>query len=235
MSLVVKEKEWNFITDGPQIVAAYNSASHSPYVKRLTGSATIALAAGGISIALDATNEAQIAPFYFNDLLQFDIDDVLQFEFMMSQSVALGSNARWFAGLASAYNAAPDSLTAMIGFISAGSSAVLVESDDGTNDNDDKATGETLATVKKRFKIDLQNGLGYHTPPTRGVGGKGNIQFYMSKGQDLALAPVGRAQRFNAENYTAGLQPYFQLLKASSTDVGSLLLEWAKITYRARV
>ena len=42
---------------------------------------------------------------------------------------------------------------------SASTSAVVVETDDTVTDNDDKATGETLAGVYKTFLIDFSQGL----------------------------------------------------------------------------
>jgi hypothetical protein len=227
-------KHWNFVDEGPGIVSAYNSAGHSPWVKRITGSATIAAVAGGIQLAMDATSEVQVAALYHNDLLNYDIDDVEAFGFVMSASVALGAASRFAAGLGSAYNATPDSVAANAWFIQAGSSTVLCESDDGTNDTDDKSTGQTLATVKKRFEIDFKSGLGGPTVTGTQLGGKGNVKFSMSAGRDLAMAKVCTGTRFNMENYASGLQPIFQLQKTSGTNVGSLLIESCWITYRNR-
>jgi len=225
---------WDFALEGPQVVAAYNSPGESAWVKRITGAATIAKTTGGIAVAMDATLEVQNAAFYHTDILNFDIDDLLGIRVRASASVAIGAASRWFIGMGSAYNAAPDSLAAMVGFIADASSAVKVESDDGTNDKDDIATGETLTTTVKEFYIDFCNGQGTHNPPSRGVGGKGNVLFSMSKGRDLALSPVARGTKFDMSNYSSGLQPYVQLLKASGTNVGTLLLRSFEVWYRDR-
>lgn len=234
MSKKVVERHWNFVDEGPGVVSAYNSAGHSPWVKRITGSATCALAATGMTLALDATSEAQIVAFYTNDLLFYDIDDILAMGFVMQASVALGANARFACGLASAYNATADSVAANAWFIGAGSSAVLCESDDGTNDYDDKATGQTLAAAFKRFEIDFSSGLGGPTVTGTQVGGKGNVKFSMSTGRDNAMQKVATGTRFNMENYSSGLQPYFMLQKSSSTNLGSLIIRSAWIRYRER-
>jgi hypothetical protein len=234
MSKKVVEKHWNFIDEGPGVVSAYNSAGNSPWVKRVTGSATCALAATGITLALDATNEAQITNLYFNDLLVYDIDDVMAFGFVAQASVALGANARFAMGLGSAYNATLDSVAANAWFIGAGSSTVLCETDDGTNDTDDKSTGQTLAAAFKRFEIDFSSGLGGASVTGTQVGQKGNVKFSMSCGRDNAMQRVCESTRFNMENYASGLQPMFQLQKSSSTNLGSIIIRSAWIRYRER-
>jgi hypothetical protein len=234
MSKKVVEKHWNFIDEGPGVVAAYNSAGNSPWVKRVTGSATCAGGSSGITLALDATSEAQITNLYMNDILSYDIDDILAFGFVAQTSVALGANARFAFGLGSAYNATLDSVAANAWFIGAGSSAVLCESDDGTNDYDDKSTGQTLAAAFKRFEIDFSSGLGGATVTGTQTGGKGNVKFSMSSGRDNAMIPVATGTRFNMENYSSGLQPMFQLQKSSSTNLGSVIIHSAWIRYRER-
>jgi hypothetical protein len=231
----VIEKHWNFVDEGPATIPAHGSPTSTPWVKRVVAAnETGAITADGVTLALTADNEAQGVAFYHKDILSYDIDDVLAFGFVAKASVALGTNARIAMGLASAYNAAPDSVTAHAWFIAVASTAILCESDDGVTDNDDKATGLTMATSFRRFEIDFSSGLGSTTVGGTTQGGKRNIKFSMSTGRSNAMRKVATGTTFDMNGYTAGLQPYFQILKASSIDLGTLVIRSAWIRYRER-
>jgi hypothetical protein len=91
--------------------------------------------------------------------------------------------------------------------------AVFVETDDAVRDIDDIATGTTLGTTFKRFVIDF-------------TGGKSDVKFYID-GQRVAAS-----QTFNMSSYTAGLQPYIQLQKASNTNVDAVTIDYVKVVSR---
>jgi hypothetical protein len=147
--------------------------------------------------------------------------------------VALGANAICAFGLGSARNDTLDSVAANMWWRLDGSSALKIESDDGVTDNDDVATGETLATLVKRFRFDFTDGLGFHSPPTQGAGGKSNILCSVNKGRDQALARVASGTKFTLNGYSSGLQPMFQISK-TSTSVGTLLVRRIRIAYRSQ-
>ena len=94
---------------------------------------------------------------------------------------------------------------------SVSTSNIVVESDDGVTDNDDKATGATLAAVYKKFLIDFTNGIS-------------DIRFFIDGER------VGSATTFTLAGITSGqnVQPMIQLQKASGTGVPSITI--AQIT-----
>jgi len=89
---------------------------------------------------------------------------------------------------------------------------VVVESDDGVTDLDDKATGVTLATVYKRFVIDFSNKL--------------DIKFYIDG------VRVAQSTTFTMAGYTAGVQPIVQIQKAANTNVDAITIDYIKIVSR---
>ena len=91
--------------------------------------------------------------------------------------------------------------------------AVVCESDDGTTDLDDKATGATLGTTYKRFVIDF-------------TGGKSDVKFYIDG------VRVASSTTFDMSGYSAGLQPIIQLSKAANTNVDSVSVDYVKIVSR---
>jgi len=119
-------------------------------------------------------------------------------------------------GVGSARNDTSDSVTANAWFKMVGASsttAVYAESDDGTTDKDDIATGATLGTSFKRFVIDF-------------AGGKRDVKFYIDG------ARVAASTTFDMSGYTAGLQPIVQLQKAANTNVDSVIVDYVKVTAR---
>ena len=120
--------------------------------------------------------------------------------------------------MASARANDPDSITALALFRLYGTTAINCETDDGTNNNDDKATGFTLGTTLKRFTIDFASGVKTVSPPSPSVGGKSNVLFSCDGG-DNVLRPVCRNTLFDMGNYSAGLQLFAQIQKGASSSV----------------
>lgn len=101
----------------------------------------------------------------------------------------------------------------------------MVETDDGTNDNDDAATGVTLVTATNYwFKIDFSD--------------TANIRFFYKADTaatwteltSTAAAAAG-ITTFDMSNYTAGLQPYFMCDKASGTGTASLHVDLVRVRF----
>jgi hypothetical protein len=113
-------------------------------------------------------------------------------------------------GLASARNDAIDSITAHASFRIIGNNTLVVESDDGTTDKDDVATGATLADTYKKFVIDF-------------TGGKSNVKFYVDG------VRVAASTTFDMSGYTAGLQPYVQIQKTADANTDSVTIDYVKI------
>ena len=210
---------------GEQALAAAGSGAGGPWVKADTssaGSPTVGgLLGGGLRMLLASNTEVENLCVYHGDVLSFDIDDIVAAEFAVKTVATLDSATSIAFGLCSARNDDPDSLTAHASFRCIGSNAVVVETDDGTNDNDDVATGLTIGTGWKRFRMDFASRNTTMEPPSVSKGRKSNIEFYGSN-DNGSLRRVASGTRFDMSNYSSGLQPYFQLQKTSDNNTDNL-------------
>lgn len=214
------------VVDGPWCKADTSNA----------GTPTLVTAAGFMVGTLANNDEVENLCLYFGDILPYDIDDLIKAEFWMKVSgggvggaLVAAEQIAW--GMASARNDAIDTIAEHASFrlIGAGST-VYCESDDGTNDLDDKSTGQTLSTTMKRFVIDFGGGVRSVSPPPS-KGGKAAIQFYMDDSRGN-LVRACQSTVFNMENYTGGLQPYVQIQKTGGATTPSFSLRRVRITER---
>ena len=93
---------------------------------------------------------------------------------------------------------------------------VVVESDDGTNDNNDVATGQTLVNTYRDFKISFATGTN-------------DVRFFVG-GQ-----PVATSTTFDMSNYTGALQPFLQIQKTADTNTDGVTLSQVLIRGRYSV
>ena len=196
-----------------------------PWVKTDTssaGSPTVAgLAGGGVRLAFDSQSEIQNLCLSFGDVLAFDIDEIIRFSIIAKTVAALDSATSLAFGMASARNDAIDSIAEAALFRCIGNNDVVVESDDGTNNNDDVPTGLTLGTTWKRFELDFASRNTTQEPPSLSLGRKSNIEFYGAN-DNGSKRRVASGTRFDMSNYSGGLQPYIQLQKTADTNTDSL-------------
>lgn len=176
------------------------SSSGTPTYTKGTSEAVLTLA---------STTEVENVCLHFNDALDFDIDLIQSIEFRAKVS-AVASATTVVMGLGSARADDPDTVAANAWFKLAGSTSIVVESDDGTRDNDDKATGLTLSTTYKTFVIDF-------------TGGKSDVKFYVD-GQRVAASTT-----FDMSGYSSGLQPIFQIQKTSDANTNALTIDYVYV------
>lgn len=178
-----------------------------------SGTPTYVRNASAAVLTLAATNEVENVCLHHGDALSFDIDDIQTVEMRVKVSgCTSGTTIVW--GVGSARNDDPDAVTAHASFKMVGAdstTAVVVETDDGTTDLDDKATGKTLSTTYKRFVIDF-------------TGGKRDVKFYID-GERVASSTT-----FDMSGYSAGLQPIVQIQKAANTNADAVTVDYVKIT-----
>ena len=168
---------------------------------------------GAAKLTLASTSESENVCLYFNDVLPLDIASLHRIEFV-AKVAGIDAVTTLVFGLGDARNDTPDTVATSCWFRMEGSvstSNVVVESDDGTTDNDDKATGATLSSTYKKFLIDFTNGIS-------------DIRFFIDGER------VGSATTFTLAGITSGqnVQPMIQLQKASGTGVPSITI--AQIT-----
>lgn len=169
-------------------------------------------AIGEIALTLESTSEVQNVCLDFGDKLCYDIDNLQSMEMRVKVSgCTSGTTITW--GLQSARNDNTDSTTNNVQFKMVGATsttAVVVETDDNTTDNDDVATGATLSTTYKRFYIDF-------------TGGKSNVKFYIDG------VRVASSTTFSMAAATGSLQPFVQIQKASNTNVDAVTIDYVQI------
>jgi len=214
----------------PALTAAVVDGPWAKADTSVGGAPTLTTALGHMVFTLTNDSEAQNLCLFFGDVLSYPIDDLIQFDIWLKASAALAATVSAAFGLASARNDAIDTIAeAAIGRI-IGNNTVVVETDDGTNNNDDVATGLTLSTTLRRFTMSFKEGINTVSGGLS-TGGKSNVIFSMENSQGL-LRRIASGTRFNMENYTGGLQPFFQLQKTAATDVATLSIKRVEVTYR---
>lgn len=207
---------------GSNWVVADTSSSGTPTYVIGTDGGAASQAPGIAKLDMDNTGEAQVVILSHGGIEQFDVNDRLIYEarVKMNQS-AVTSGTDFSFGLCAGQNATWDSTTVMAAFRVVGATsttAVVVETDDGTTDLDDKATGQTLINAWKYFKIDL-------TDLT-------SVKFYMTNGNSN-LVRVAAGTTFDMSAYSSCVQPVFQLQKAASgTQTDGVSIDFVRITGR---
>lgn len=172
---------------------------------------------GAAKLTLAATSEAEIVTLYCNDVLPLDLAKLDKVWFI-AKVAGIDSVTTLTMGVGSARNDTDDSVGVNAWFRmegSASTSNLLVETDDGTLDLDDKATGTTLASTYKKCLIDFSQGVD-------------DVRFYVDG------ARVAGSTTFDMGAITAGqnVQPIVQLQKASGTGTPSVTIAQYGVQYR---
>ena len=143
----------------------------------------------------------------------FDAGNGLIFETRVNFSVLPTTGVTAVLGVANDHNLDKDTVTVAAWFRLDASGAIDVETDDTTNNNDDKTTGITaVAGTFNIFRIDM-------TTLT-------DVKFFI----DGTRVTTGTT--FDMSNMTAAeqqMQPYFSLDKATGTGVGTMQIDYVKI------
>tara|TARA_R110000868_G_scaffold268152_1_gene527383 strand:+ start:98 stop:796 length:699 start_codon:yes stop_codon:yes gene_type:complete len=196
------------------VITDTSSAGTPTYARVDLGEATVSGAIGSASLAFDSQTEAQNVCLSFGDNLAFDVDKVRGIEFRVKLGQAALDTATSIAfGLTGDRNDAIDSIAyaALFRVIGADdTTAVVVETDDGTNDNNDVATGSTLLTAWKVLKILF--------PP-----GNAAVTFWIDNIQ------VATATAFDMSNFHGGVQPFVQIQKTSDNNTDSIQIDYVQV------
>lgn len=188
----------------PWLVVDTSSAGSPTYVRN----------ASNAVLTLAATSEVENLCLAHGDALAFDIDSIQRIEMRVKLGAStFTSGSELVFGLGSSRNDTTDSVTANAWFKMVGASSttlVYCESDDGTNDLDDKSSGVALGTTFKKFVIDF-------------TGGKSNVKFFIDG------VRVAASTTFDMSNYSSSLQPIIQLQKAANTNVDAVTIDYVRI------
>jgi len=184
-----------------------------------SGTPTYVRAGSAATLTLASTSEVENVCLAFGDSLPFDIDDLQRVVMRVKIGAStFTSGSILVFGLGSARNDTADDVAANAWFRMEGANsttAVYVETDDGTRDNNDVATGTTLGTSYKEFVIDF-------------TGGKSNVKFYIDGAQ------VAASTTFDMSGYSSGLQPIVQLQKSSSANTDAVSIDYVEIACKRR-
>ena len=182
------------------------SSSGSPSVTTLTNEP-----GGVVKLLLDNTSEEQNLCLSHADILGFDIDHDLVFQARWKIGGA-NANAMWAIGMTGARNDAIDSIAQAAIFRQIAAALDLyIETDDGSENNDDKDTTHNLtADTYVHTAIDFRD--------------TSDVKFYVNGARvcsDLTL---------DMSNYTGKLQPLMQLQKSDGTGVPYGIVDFIRIT-----
>jgi hypothetical protein len=109
-------------------------------------------------------------------------------------------------GLTGDRNDTIDSIAQLALFRLIGSNAIVCETDDGTTDKDDVATGETLTNVYRWFTIDFTYGIN-------------DVRFFVDGKR------VCSSTTFDMSAYTGSVQPFWQIQKTSDANTDALYID----------
>lgn len=172
---------------------------------------------GAAKLTLANTSEAEIVTLYTNDVLPYDLRHISNV-WWVAKVASIDAVTTLTMGVANARADVDDNITVNAWFRmegSASTTAVVCETDDGTTDNDDKATGKTLSSTYKRFLIDFSQGLS-------------DVRFFID-GERVA---AGTTFDMSAVAADQNVQPFVQLQKASGTGVPAVTIAQFGITYK---
>lgn len=214
---------WKFVDDFFGVGTFVTSAGLDQWLVTDTSSAgtptytrldhgTSAGAAGVAQLAFDSQAEVQNVCLCFGNKLCMAITDRLHFIARVKTVAALDSATSIAFGLTGDRDDAIDSIAQAMLFRLIGNNSVVVETDDGTTDKDDVATGKTLADSWKTFEIvatDLTD-----------------VKFFID-GQ-----PVAQSTRFDVSAYSGCLQPFFQIQKTSDNNTDYLQIDYVEVNGR---
>ena len=205
----------------PWKITDTSSAGTPTYVRGVDDGTTGGGAFGVFAATLEATSEVQNVCLSWGDVLQIDVQDRVVFECRIKTNGATMTSGSSLAfGLTGDRNDTIDTIAqaALFRVIGADSTTLVVcESDDGTTDKDDIATGLTLINAYKYFKIDMQDLT--------------NVKFFMTDGNSK-LVRVASGTTFDMSAYAGSLQPFFQIQKTATANTNGYVLDYCRITGR---
>lgn len=203
---------------GPQTLTASPANSDLWDIADTSSAGTPTYTVGGTNgeatLAFDSQPEVQNVCLFQSDVLNWDIDQLIQVEFRVKVTAAVGgvldSATSVAFGMCTARNDAIDSLASHASFRAIGSNAIVCETDDAVTDKDDIATGVSFTSgTYKRFVIDFQDSA--------------DVKFIIDG------ARVASSTTFDMSGFTTGMQPYLQLQKTADANVDSVTVDYIRI------
>lgn len=181
-------------------------------------------------LPIAATEEAEAQRISFGGT-RWPIANIKQIAIRAKCSALDGTTLEAAFGLCSTPNNDPDAIAEGCFFKIKNDDSIVVESDDGTTNVDDAATGIANDAGWKLYVLDLTNGMKLGDPRFGGnVGGRALTLPSISNAAGL-LRPVARGTQFDLSGYSGRVQLFAQIVKSSSTDTGSLHIAEMRIDF----
>ncbi len=232
MGVTTTKHRFDFRTMG---IPADGAVGDGPFTKLDTGGMAFSRTTGGLKMATTAIG---LGCLYFNDDLLWDIDKLIRvrFRLAMTFTVADFTNTTIGFGVTSARNNTLDNITeAAIFRVEANDSNLYMESDDGTNNNDDvDSTLDVVSAAFETYEIDFMTGVQTKAPPAVSAGGKAAVQFFASS-SGFCRHVGGVSQLFDISNYAGGLQPFVQYETTDNADSGDVTVMWIEVELKDSV
>jgi len=175
---------------------------------------------GQFEFKFSSNDEAQVLTLYWNDELNIDPAQGPVMTCRLKTVAQLLSTDTLVLGLASAQNDAADSVASHAWFrIQGANDNLLVESDNGSVDNDDDDTGvDVTADTFAEFKVDASNYL--------------DVKFYYRAtlgGEWTDVTPSSATYKLHA---TTGLQPFVQIQKSGGAGETDFLIDYVDVAWK---
>lgn len=170
---------------------------------------------GACALTLANTSEEEIVTLYTNDVLPYDLRKISQV-WWVAKVAGVDAVTQIALGVASATADALDDVSVNAWFRidgTASTSAVVIETDDNATNDDDNATGVTLASTYKKFLIDFSQGLS-------------DVRFFVD-GVKVGTGTFSMAGAAAGQN----VQPFVRVQKASGTGVPAVTIAQFGIIY----
>jgi hypothetical protein len=168
---------------------------------------------GVVQMTMDSDVNAEDAVLDMGDQRQFNVKAGLVFECRIDVAVLPTLTGQAVFGMSGDHNLDKDATTEAAWFKLDGSGAVLAETDDTTNNNDDIATGVTAVPgTYNIYRIDFTD--------------ISNVLFYID---GVAVATGTTFDMSNLTDAEGLMQPYFSLDKGADAGVGTLDLDYVRI------
>ncbi len=200
------------------VVTDTSSAGTPTYTRLDHGEGAAVNAPGVAALAFDSQAEAQNVCLSFGDKLCWDFNSLQHAEgrIRLAPDGTLKDATTTLAwGIAGDRNDAIDTVAVASLFRLASGSAVntvVAETDDGTVDNNDVATGISLADdTWHRWEMDFSV--------------KTAVKFFLADSNDV-LKRVAQATTFDMSNHTGGIQPFYQIQKTSDANVDAVHIDY---------
>lgn len=218
-----------FMFRGAGVPVEAGNASESPWRTSITNGGTATADAAGLKLEVPVGPAARNITLFFGDVLSYNINDLIAIEFWLqfNQLGADLANTEIAIGMASNQNDTIDSIANQVLFRAIGSTDIVLESDDGTNDNNDIVTSGVLESGEIAcFSIAFDERV-MTKSPGQSTGKLANFRYGIDGKKSLATQ-----QPFDLSGITGGLQPYIQVGCTAATTGANVIVKEICVQHR---